>query len=114
MLAAAPRPRRRWGRREEGDLGSRLDAHDLYVDVPWPRPVELGEEDGLEAPEGELAAADPHGHAAAEQRRPQVGMRIAPLAVRIARIVVTVAVVLGHQRLDHRLDVLDEGTLEFI
>ncbi len=41
-------------------------------------------------------------------------MRVAALAVGIARIVVAVAVVLGHQRLDHRLDVLDEGALELV
>ena len=41
-------------------------------------------------------------------------MRVAPLAIRIPGVVVAVTVVLGHQRLDHGLEVLDEGALELV
>jgi hypothetical protein len=49
-----------------------------------------------------------------QQRGPEVRVRVAPLAIRIPGVVVAVTVVLGHQRLDHGLEVLDEGALELV
>src|SRR5690349_11425253 len=99
-----------WGEvRKGGEPPSELNSHDLDVDAPRARAVQLGEQDGLEAAEGELAAADAHGHAAAEEGGAEMRVRVAALAIGVARIVVPVPIVLRHQRLDHGLEVLDEG-----
>src|SRR4029453_4297623 len=92
----------------------RPDAHDLDVDAPGTRPVKLGEEDGLEAAEGQLPTADAAGQASPHQRGTEVGAPVASLAVRETRIVVLVAGVVGHQTIHHRLEVLDEGSLEMV
>src|SRR5437867_4198904 len=94
--------------------GASLHAHDLDVDATGSWAVELREEDGLEPPERQLPAADAHGHASAEEGGAQMGMRVAALAVGEAGIVVAVAVVLRHQRLDHGLEVFDERALELV
>ena len=86
----------------------------LDVDAARPRPVQLGEEDRLEAAQRQLPAADADGDAPAEQRGAEVGVRVASLAVRIAWVVVPVAVVLGHEGLDHGLEILDQGALELV
>src|SRR5439155_20011255 len=49
-----------------------------------------------------------------EQRGPEVRVRVAPLTVRHARVVVAVADSLGHESLDQALEVVDEGALELV
>src|SRR6266540_3307510 len=70
----------------------RLHAHDLDVDAPGPRAVQFGEQNRLEPSERQLTAADTHRDTSAQEGGAQVGVRVAPLAVGEAGIVVTVAV----------------------
>src|ERR1700757_529623 len=60
---------------------SELHPHDLDVDAPRARAVQLGEQNGLEAAEGELAAADTHGHAPPQEGGAEMRVRIAALAI---------------------------------
>src|SRR5262245_21543613 len=86
-----------------GGCGARLRPENLDRDLSLSRPVQLGEDDRLEAAEREVAVVDADRDAAADQRRPQVRVGVAALAVGEARIVVAVAGPLGHQALDHAL-----------
>src|SRR6266508_5423797 len=56
---------------------SKLNSHDLDVYAARPRPVELGEEDRLEAAQRQLPSADADGDAPAQQRGAEVRMRVA-------------------------------------
>ncbi len=47
--------------------GIRLLPHDLNVDLALAGTVELGEDDALEPPQGDLAARQPDGNASAEE-----------------------------------------------
>src|SRR5204862_2455891 len=92
-----------------GLLPDHLDA-----DLALPRAVELREDDGLEPTEGQLAVVHAHRDVATEQRRPEVRVRVAALAIRHPWIVVTVAVALRHESIDERLEVVDERALKLI
>src|SRR6266536_418676 len=91
-----------------------LDPHDLDVDAPRSRPVQLGEQDRLELPERQLTPADPERHAPSQQRRTEMRGGIAPLAVRIAGVVVLVAGVVDHQPFQHGLEIFHEGALKLV
>ena len=91
MAPALPRPRTSVGAAGALVAGDRADSHDLDVDAPRARAVELGEQDRLKAAQGELPAPDPHRHAAPQQGRPQMRGGIAALAVGVPGIVVAVA-----------------------
>src|SRR5262249_48394305 len=114
---ACPRGPRRGGPRQArpgcGESGPLL-SHHLHGDLATPGSVELGEDHRPEASERELAVAEPDGDVPAEQRRPQMGVRVATLAVRETRIVVPVATALGDQALDQALQIVDERALELI
>src|SRR5215470_6114784 len=76
--------------RKGGETPSELNSHDLDVDAPGTRAIQLGEQDRLEAPERQLASADAHGDAASEQRSAQVRVCVAALAIGEPGIVVPV------------------------
>src|SRR5262245_16042950 len=92
--------------------GPGLLPEDLDTDLPLPRTVELHEDERLEPPQHKLAPAHRHREALPEKRGAQVRVRIAPLAVGDARIVVPVAVALGDQALDESLEIVDQRALE--
>src|SRR5262245_37008739 len=94
--------------------GRGLLADHLDADLPLPWAVELGEDDRLEPSERQLAVVDTDGDVAAEQRRPKVRVRVAALAVGDSRIVVTIAVALGHELLHQRAEVVDQRALELV
>ena len=57
---------------------------------------------------------DPDRDGPPEQRRPEVRVRVAALAVGDARVVVAVAVSLWDEPLDEALEIVDEGALELV
>src|SRR5262245_30518705 len=93
---------------------ARLAADDLDGEIPVARAVELGGDDRLELAEHELARGDREGERVAEQRRLQVRVRVLPIAVREARVVVAVALVRAHHLVEHRLHVVEEGGLPLV
>src|SRR4029450_9591592 len=97
-----------------GETGGTLVAQDLHGDLALPGTVELGKDHGLEAAQRELAVDDGDRDVAAEQRRAQMRVRVAALAVGVARIVVTVATPLGDETLDEALEIVDERALELV
>src|SRR5262245_28601482 len=101
---------------EPGDRRNRgtLVAQDLHGDLALPGTIELGEDHRLEATQRELAVDDGDRDVAAEQRRAQVRVRVAALAIGVARIVVTVATPLGDETLDETLEIVDERALELV
>ena len=86
----------------------------LDADLALARPVELGEDDGLEPAERQLAVVDPDGDVSSEQGGSEVRVRVAPLAVGDARVVVAVAVPLRDKPLDEPLQVVDQRALELV
>src|SRR5213076_277550 len=94
--------------------GKPLLPNHLDADLALPRPVELREDDRLKPPERQLAVVDPDRDGPPEQRRPEVRVSVAPLAVGDARVVVAVTVSLGDESLDQALEILDEGALELV
>src|SRR5215813_11350651 len=92
----------------------RLLADHLDADLSLPWAVELGEDDRLEAAEGQLTVVHADGDVAAEQGRAKVRVRVAALAIGDPRIVVAIAVALGHQLLHQRAEVVDQRTLELV
>src|SRR5713226_2985689 len=102
------------GRPTADESWGSLLPDDLDADLAAARAVELGEDHGLEPPERQLAVVHTEGDAAPEERGAQVRVRVAALAVRHARVVVTVAVALGDEPLDERLEVVDERALELV
>src|SRR6266403_4657824 len=88
--------------------GVGLRPDHLDADLALPRTVELREDDGLEPSEGELSVVHAEGDRAALERRAQVRVGVAPLAVREAGVVVAITVALRHQLLDEPLQVVDE------
>src|SRR5919201_1487471 len=96
------------------DSEGRLRADHLDVDLALSGPVELREDHGLEAAERELAVVDAQRDRAAEQRRAQMRVRVAALAVGEARVVVAIATALRHELLDEALEVVDERAMEIV
>src|SRR5438309_3659484 len=97
-----------------GGTRLRLLADHLDADLARARPVELREDDGLEPAERQLAGVDPDGDVSSEQGGPEVRVRVAPLAVGDARVVVAVAVPLRDEPLDEPLQVVDQRALELV
>src|SRR5712691_4573005 len=92
-----------------GGTRLRLLADHLDADLARAGPVELRENDGLEPAERQLAVVDPDGDVSSEQGGSEVRVRVAPLAVGDARVVVAVAVPLRDEPLDERaLELVDE------
>src|SRR6266542_5281293 len=94
--------------------GPLVAADHLDGDLALPGAVELGEDAGLEPPETQLTIVDGHRDTAAQEGRPEVRLGVAPLAVGVAGIVVTIARPLGHEALHERLQILDERGLELV
>src|SRR5262249_19275119 len=92
--------------------GVRFLADHLDPDLPLPRAVELGEDDGLEPAECQLTVVDGDRDVAAEQRGPQVRVCVAALTIRHARVVVAIAAALGDQPFHQPLQIVDQGTLQ--
>src|SRR5947209_17592567 len=86
-------------------------ADDLDADLPPPRPVELREDDRLEPAEGEFGVVDPDGDGPPDQRRAEVRVRVAALAVRHARIIVAVTAPVRDEPLDEVRQVVDQRHL---
>src|SRR2546422_2156904 len=97
-----------------GGTRLRLLADHLDADLARARPVELREDDGREPAERQLAVVDPDGDVSSEQGGPEVRVRVAPLAVGDARVVVAVAVPLRDEPLDEPLQVVDQRALELV
>src|SRR5439155_2683124 len=91
-----------------------LFADDLDADLALPGAVELGEDDGLESTERQLAVVHPDRDVAPEEGGPQMRVRVAALAVGHARVVVPIAVALGHEPLDQRPQIVDQRALELV
>src|SRR5881396_2824230 len=91
-----------------------LLAEDLDRDLPRSGAVELREDDGLESAERQLGAVDAERDAAAEQRRAQMRVRVAALAVGVSRVVVTEAAALGNESLTQRHDVVHQRALKLV
>src|SRR5256885_5514899 len=95
-----------------GGTRLRLLADHLDADLARARPVELREDDGLEPAERQLAVVDPDGDVSSEQGGPEVRVRVAPLAVGDARVVVAGAGPLRDEAADGALQVVDERAPE--
>src|SRR3989475_9260370 len=74
-----------------GGTRLRLLADHLDADLARARPVELREDDGLEPAERQLAVVDPDGDVSSEQGGSEGRVRVTPLAVGAAGVVVAVA-----------------------
>src|SRR2546428_3824871 len=96
--------------------GTRLHllADHLDADLARARPVGLREDDGREPAERQPAVVDSDGDVSSEQGGRGVRVRVAPLAVGDAGVVVAVAVPLRDEPLDEPLQVVDEGALELV
>src|SRR6267143_3497134 len=97
-----------------GADGTDLRPDDLDGDLALPGPVELREDDRLEAAERQITIVQTHCERASKERRAQVGVGVATLAVREARVVMAIAAALRHQLLDEPLEVVDQGALELV
>src|SRR2546427_6093634 len=97
-----------------GGTRLRLLADHLDADLARARPVELREADGLDPAERQLAVVDPDGDVSSEQGGPEVRVRVAPLAVGDARVVVAVAVPLPDEPLDEALQGVDQRALGLV
>src|SRR3989475_11390066 len=95
-----------------GGTRLRLLADHLDADLARARPVELREDDGLEPAERQLAVVDPDGDVSSEQGGSEVRVRVAPLAVGDARVVVAGAVPPPDEPLREQLQVVDQSALE--
>src|SRR5207247_4393328 len=91
-----------------------LLADDLDADRAFARPVELGEDDGLELAQREIAVVDPDREGPTEQHGSEMRAGVAPLAVRDARIVVTVARAIGDQPLEQSPEIFHQSALELV
>src|SRR2546425_3979036 len=97
-----------------GGTRLRLLADHLDADLARARPVELREDDGLEPAERQLAVVDPDGDVSSEQGGSEVRVRVTPLAVGDAGVVVAVALPLPDEPLAEPLQAVDEGALELL
>src|SRR3989475_7290710 len=97
-----------------GGTRLRLLADHLDADLARARPVELREDDGLEPAERQLAVVDPDGDVSSEQGGSEVRVRVAPLAVGDARVVVAVAVPLRDEPLGEARPVADQRALALV
>src|SRR5215831_10493307 len=94
--------------------GLALLADHLDADLPLPWAVELGEDDRLEATQGQLAVVHADRDVATKQGRPEMRVCVAALAVRNPRVVVAIAVALGNELLDQRAEIVDQRALELV
>jgi hypothetical protein len=94
--------------------GARLAADDLHGQVPVPRPVQLGRDDGLELAEDELALADREGQRVAEEAGLEVRVGVVTVAVGQGGIVVLPGVAGADHLLQHGLDVVQQRRLPFV
>src|SRR5215470_3611606 len=100
----------RWVRKwPDGSL-----AHDLELELPVARAIELGDDDALELTEQNLAVGHRQRDGAAQKRCAKVRMGVGAIAVRMARVIVTVPVATRNQLLQHRADVVQECRLELV
>src|SRR2546427_7680029 len=91
-----------------GGTRLRLLADHLDADLARARPVELREDDGLEPAERQLAVVDPDGDVSSEQGGSEVRVRVTPLAVGDAGVVVAVGVPLRGEALGEPLPVVED------
>src|SRR5262249_20097186 len=94
-----------YGKSPGAGPGSLRPDH-LYADLALPRAVELRKDDGLESSKREIAVVDAKRHGSAQQRGPQVRMRVAALAVGKPGVVVAVTAALGHQLFGQPLEIV--------
>src|SRR3989442_2323606 len=94
-----------------GGTRPRLLADHLDADLARARPVELREDDGLEPAERQLAVVDSDGDVSSEQGGSEVRVRVAPLAVGDARVVVAAAVPPRGEPAREPPQVADQGAL---